>query len=184
MESIVRIIDHVNKLMESIVRIIDGVNNWIGKVIAWIIVLLAMVVILEVGLRYYLNISTQWVYDVSWMLFSTFFLLGGGYTMVHKRHVRIDLLYSMLPKRGQAIHEIVFFAVMFLPTISIIGTRTVRYAAAAWRTGQALSTTVWDFPAAPIRTVIPVAFFLLLMQGIAEILRNVLVLTRKEQTND
>jgi TRAP-type mannitol/chloroaromatic compound transport system permease small subunit len=113
-----------------------------------------------------------------------FFLLGGGYTMVHKRHVRIDLLYSMLPKRGQAIYELFFFIVMFLPTMAVIGLRSVDYAAAAWETGQSLSTTVWTFPAAPIRTVIPIAFFLLFMQGIAEVLRNILILTGKERNDD
>jgi TRAP-type mannitol/chloroaromatic compound transport system permease small subunit len=170
--------------METTIRVIDSVNDRLGRLAAWIVVPLAVIVLLEITLRYFANNPTIWVYDVSWMLFSVFFLLGGGYTMVHKRHVRIDLLYSMLPKRGQAIYELFFFIVMFLPTMAVIGLRSVDYAAAAWETGQSLSTTVWTFPAAPIRTVIPIAFFLLFMQGIAEVLRNILILTGKERNDD
>lgn len=170
--------------METTIRVIDSVNDRLGKLAAWIVVPLTVIVLLEIGLRYFANQPTIWVYDVSWMLFSVFFLLGGGFTMVHKRHVRIDLLYSMLPKRGQAIYELFFFVVMFLPTMGIIGLRAVEYAGQAWQSGQSLSTTVWTFPAAPIRTVIPLAFFLLFMQGIAEVLRNVLILMRKEQNDD
>ena len=170
--------------METAMRVIDSVNDRLGKIAAWIVVPLAIIVLFEITTRYFLNQPTIWVYDVSWMLFSVFFLLGGGYAMVHKRHVRIDLLYSFLPKRGQAIYELFFFVVMFLPTMGVMGARGIIYAAAAWESGQSLSTTIWTFPAAPIRTVIPLAFFLLFMQGIAEVLRNVLILTGKEQNDD
>jgi TRAP-type mannitol/chloroaromatic compound transport system permease small subunit len=170
--------------METTIRVIDSVNDRLGKLAAWIVVPLTVIVLLEIAMRYFANNPTIWVYDVSWMLFSVFFLLGGGYTMVHKKHVRIDLLYSMLPRKGQAIYELFFFLVIFLPTMAVIGLRAIEYAAAAWETGQSLSTTVWTFPAAPIRTVMPLAFFLLFLQGIAEVLRNTLILIGKEQSDD
>lgn len=170
--------------METTIRVIDSVNDRLGRIAAWIVVPLTVIVLFEIALRYFLNMPTTWVYDVSWMLFSVFFLLGGGFAMVHKRHVRIDLLYSLLPKRGQAIYELFFFIVMFLPTMGILGIRSVEYAGRAWRTGQSLSTTVWSFPAAPIRTVIVLAFLLLFVQGIAEVLRNILIVMRKEQNDD
>jgi len=170
--------------METTIRVIDSVNDRLGKMAAWIVVPLTVIVLLEISMRYFANQPTIWVYDVSWMLFSVFFLLGGGFAMVHKRHVRIDLLYSMLPKRGQAIYELFFFIVMFLPTMGILGLRSVEYAGRAWNSGQSLSTTVWTFPAAPIRTVIVLAFLLLFVQGIAEVLRNLLIVMRKEQNDD
>ncbi len=170
--------------METVIRVIDSVNDRLGKLAAWIVIPLTVIVLLEITMRYFMNKPTVWVYDVSWMLFSLLFLLGGGYAMVHKRHVRIDLLYSLLPARGQAVYELFFFIVMFLPTIGILGWRSVEYAGRAWRTGQSLSTTVWSFPAAPIRTVITLAFLLLFLQGIAEVLRNILIVTRKEHNDD
>ncbi len=170
--------------METTIRVIDSVNDRLGKVAAWIVVPLTLIVLYDVFLRYFFNEPPVWVYDASWMLFSVFFLLGGGYAMVHKRHVRIDLLYSFLPKRGQAIYELFFFIVMFLPTTAILGLRAIEYAGRAWSSGQSLSTTIWTFPAAPIRTVIVLAFFLLFLQGIAEVLRNILIVIRKEQNDD
>lgn len=174
--------------MKRIIQVIDKFNLTIGSIAAWLAIPLTIVVGLEVGLRYFANNPTKWAYDTAWMVFSMYFLLGGGYTMAKKKHVRIDLLYGLLPGKAQTIYELVFFVVVFLPVVFILAFRSIEYAMNAWRTGQALSTTGWGFPAAPIRTFIPIAFFLLAIQGIAEVLRNIVKLidpnTEVETTNE
>ncbi len=159
--------------MKKIIQAIDKFNFTIGSIAAWLAIPLTIVVGLEVGLRYFANNPTKWAYDTAWMVFSMYFLLGGGYTMAKKKHVRIDLLYGLLPEKGKTIYDLVFFVILFMPVTLILAFRSTEYAMNAWRTGQALSTTGWGFPAAPIRTFIPIAFFLLAIQGVAEVLRNI-----------
>ncbi len=163
-------------MMKRIIDSIDRFNLFVGDIAAWLVIPLTIIVGIEVGLRYFANNPTKWAYDSAWMVFSMYFLLGGGYTMAKKKHVRIDLLYGLLPEKGQTIYELVFFIVLFLPVMLILALRSTEYAMNAWRTGQSLSTTGWSFPAAPIRTFIPVAFYLLAIQGVAEVLRNILKL--------
>ncbi len=170
--------------MKQIVRVIDQINLTVGTIASWAAIPLTVVVLIEVVLRYFFNNPTIWAFDTSWMLHSLFFLLGGGFTIVRKRHVRIDLLVGALPRKAQVIYELIFFAVVLVPLMLILGARSTGYALHAWRTGQAISSAIWVFPAAPIRTVIPVAFFLLALQGIAEVLRNLLLLIDPQEPED
>ena len=170
--------------MKRVVHVIDQINHWVGTIASWVAIPLTLVVLIEVVLRYFLNSPTIWAFDTSWMLHSVFFLLGGGFTMVRKRHVRIDVLFGVLPKKARVIYELIFFAAVLVPVMVILGVRSTEYALRAWRTGQALSSAIWLFPAAPIRTVIPVAFFLLALQGVGEILRNLLLLQDPRQSEE
>ena len=170
--------------MKRMVEIIDRINLTVGSVASWTAIPLTIVVLIEVLLRYFFNNPTIWAFDSSWMLHSLFFLLGGGFTMVRKRHVRIDLIFGALPRRVQLIYELVFFAVILVPVMTTLGIRSTDYALHAWRTGQAISSAIWVFPAAPIRTVMPIAFFLLALQGIGEVLRNLLLLIDPQQLED
>ena len=167
--------------------LIERMNLFIGRLASWIVIPLTVVVLIEVVLRYFANNPTIWAYDTSWMLYSVFFLLGGGYTMVRKKHVRIDLIFGALPKKAQIVYELCFFIIIFLPATSILCFRSTEYALRAWKTGQSISSAIWIFPVAPIRTVMPIAFFLLALQGIAEIIRNLLLLicpSKMEDSNE
>jgi len=156
----------------KILEMIERFNRFMGYLGAVFVIPLMLVVVYEVFMRYALNAPTEWVYDVSWMLFSTIFLMGGAYTMIENRHVRVDIIFSVLPRLVKIWHEILFLGVMFLPVIGILTYRGYIYAAMAWASGERLSTTMFVFPAAPVKTLIPLAFGMLFLQGIVEIVKN------------
>jgi len=143
-----------------------------GYLAASIVIPLTAVVVYEVFMRYVFNAPTYWVYDVSWMLFSAVFLLGGAYTMSENRHVRVDILYSSLPKKVQVWHDLLFLLVIFLPVIGILTYRGYLFAARAWISGERLSTTLFVFPAGPPKTLIPIGFGMLFLQGVIELVKN------------
>ncbi|MCD6364139.1 MAG: TRAP transporter small permease subunit [Synergistetes bacterium] len=153
-------------LIEKIVRIC-------GKGGAWLVIPLNAVVVYEVFIRYVLNSPTDWVYDTAWMLFSAMFLLGGGYTLQEKKHVRIDLVFNALPEKVRLVWELIFFAVMFLPIMAILFWKGLEYAMYAWSIGEKLSTTTWGFPSGPVKTMIPAGFLLLFLQGIVELVKTI-----------
>lgn len=157
----------------KIVKLIDKISEWTGALSAWIVIPLMVVVMIDVFQRHVLNAPTNWGYDVLWMLFSAQFLLGGAFTLLRNGHIRIDIVYGTLSERTKLIYDIVNILVVILPPTILLTWAGCLFAADAWGSGEKLSTTNWFFPAGPSKSLIPIGFFLLSLQCVAEILRNI-----------
>ena len=156
-----------------IVKVIDKFSEWTGALSAWIVIPLMLVVIYEVFQRHILNAPTRWGYDVLWMLFSAQFLLGGAFTLLRKGHIRIDIVYGVLSERSKLIYDVINTIVVILPPMVLFTWAGVAFAADAWLGGEKLSTTNWFFPSGPSKSLIPIAFFLLALQCVAEVIRDI-----------
>ena len=80
--------------VQSFLHAIDGLSTWVGKIFAWLIMVLMTVVCVEVFKRYILNAPTAWIFDLDNMLYGTLFMLCGAYALAQNAHVRGDFLYS------------------------------------------------------------------------------------------
>lgn len=165
----------------KVVKYIDKISEWTGSISALIIIPLTFVVIYEVVMRHFFNAPTRWGYDTLWMLYSAQFMIGGAYTLLRKGHIRIDIVYITLSPRGKLIFDVIVYAVVFLFTTVLFTWAGVRFAAEAWATNERLSTTNWFFPSGPSKTIIPIAFFLLSLQCLAELTRNISTLVKGKE---
>ena len=165
----------------KVLKYIDKISEWTGIFSVWIVIPLMVVVIYEVVMRHFFNAPTGWGYDTCWMLYSAQFMIGGAYTLLHKGHIRIDIVYNILSPRAKLIFDTVLYAVVVLFVMILFTWAGVKFAAYAWSAGEKLSTTNWFFPSGPSKTIIPVAFFLLGLQSLAELIRNILILMRGKQ---
>ena len=156
-----------------IVKLIDKISEWTGALSAWIVIPLMLVVIYEVFLRHILNAPTRWGYDVLWMIFSAQFLLGGAFTLLRKGHIRIDIVYGVLSEKAKLIYDIVNTLVIILPPTVLLTWAGIVFAGDAWSSGENLSTTNWFFPSGPSKSLIPIGFFLLALQCVAELIRDI-----------
>ena len=77
--------------MTKIIRVIDSISAWSGKIVCWLVLIFTIVLGYEVVMRYVFNAPTKWAFDISYMLGGTYFWLGEGYTLLKKKHVRIDI---------------------------------------------------------------------------------------------
>ncbi len=166
----------------KIVKAIDKISEWTGELAAWLVIPLVAVVIIDVFDRHVLNAPTKWGYDVLWMLYSAQFLIGGAFTLLRQGHIRIDIVYGILSDRQKKIYDLINCLVVILPPAALLSWAGFKYAAAAWASGEKLSTTNWFFPAAPSKSLIFIGFFLLALQCVAEILRNLNELKKGTQT--
>jgi TRAP-type mannitol/chloroaromatic compound transport system permease small subunit len=159
---------------------IDGISTWVGKLAAWLIVALMTVVCIEVFKRYFLNAPTAWIFDAENMLYGTLFMLAGAYTLAQNAHVRGDFLYSSMRPRTQAWLDLVLYLVFFIPGIAALVYAGYHYAGDSWRITEHSNVTADGPPVYPFKTVIPIAGALVLLQGVAEIVRCIVCIQTGE----
>jgi TRAP-type mannitol/chloroaromatic compound transport system permease small subunit len=156
----------------ALIRLADEVSTWTGKVAAWLIVALMLVVCVEVFKRYLLNAPTAWIYDVDNMMYGTLFMMCGAYTLAQGGHVRGDFLYGSMRPRLQASLDLALYIAFFLPGVVALVYAGWGYAQDSWRIGEH-SMTAGGPPVYHFKTIIPIAGVLVLLQGLAEIARCV-----------
>jgi TRAP-type mannitol/chloroaromatic compound transport system permease small subunit len=164
--------------IERVIRFIDKISLWSGKAVSWLVVVFTLVLGYEVVLRYAFNAPTKWAFDISYMLGGSYFLLGTPYTLLMKKHVRIDLFYVFFSPRKKAIVNIVFDLLFFFPLWGVLLYALTPYVYLSWITDERSMQGYWMPILYPFKTVMPVGVLLLLLQGIAEFLRSVQVLVR------
>ncbi len=164
------------------VAMIEWISRFTGSVAAWLIIPLLVVVVYEVVARHLFNAPSTWGYDTCWMLFAAQFLMGGAYTLLQKSHIRIDIVYNLLSERGKLIFDLIIYLVVFLVPAVLFTWAGIHFAADAFASDERLSTTNWFFPSGPPKSLIPIGFFLLVLQCIAEIIRSIKDLAERRET--
>jgi TRAP-type mannitol/chloroaromatic compound transport system permease small subunit len=166
--------------VQRFLYVIDGISTWVGKVAAWLIILLMTVVCVEVFKRYIMNMPTAWIFDADNIVYGTLFMLCGAYTLAQNAHVRGDFLYSSMRPRLQAGLDLALYVVFFLPGIAALIYAGADYAGDSWRIAEHSNVTADGPPVYHFKTVIPVAGVLVMLQGIAEVVRCVVCLKTGE----
>ena len=154
----------------------DHVSTWAGKAAAWLIIVLTAAVCIEVFKRYLLNAPTAWAFDADYMLYGTLFMLCGAYTLAEDAHVRGDFLYSSMKPRLQAGLDLALYIVFFLPGVVALSYAGWDFAHASWVIDEHVNDTANGPSVYQFKTVIPIAGTLILLQGLAEIVRCVVCL--------
>ena len=157
--------------MTSLIHTIESLSIWIGRAFGWCILILTLSVSYEVFVRYVLNAPTVWVFDMMVQMYGALFLMAGPYALAQDSHVRGDVLYRLFPVRWQARVDFVLYVLFFFPGMLALFWFGWEIAADSWRYKE----VSWNSPARIqiyfFKTLIPVAGGLLILQGIAEILR-------------
>jgi TRAP-type mannitol/chloroaromatic compound transport system permease small subunit len=162
--------------VQHFLNTVDTVSAWVGRTAAWLIVALMTLVCIEVFKRYVLNMPTAWIFDASYMFYGTLFMLAGAYALAQNAHVRGDFVYSSMRPRTQAALDLALYILFFLPGIVALAYAGYDYAALSWRIGEHSNVTAEGPPVYHFKSVIPLAGALLLLQGLAEILRCIVCL--------
>jgi TRAP-type mannitol/chloroaromatic compound transport system permease small subunit len=157
--------------VQRLLHIADRVSTWAGKVAAWLIVVLMTVVCVEVFKRYLLNAPTAWIYDLNNMVYGTLFMMCGAYTLAQNGHVRGDFLYSSFRPRTQATLDLILYIAFFVPGIVALIYAGWEYAGESWRIREHSNVTANGPPVYQFKAIIPLAGGLVMLQGLAEIMR-------------
>ena len=157
--------------MLKFIEVADAISAWFGKAFAWCILIMALGVGYEVFVRYVLRSPTSWAFDLSYMIYGALFMMGGAYALARDSHVRADFLYRLWRPRTQARVELVLYFLFFFPGILALIVSGWKYAGRSWRYLEVSVMSPANVPIFQFKAVIVAAGILLLIQGIAQVLR-------------
>lgn len=159
-------------MVKKYVFYIEKMSDYSGKIACWIIVPLVLGTVYDVIMRYYFHAPTKWAYEMTWMEYGALFMLGGAYGLLHGLHVRVDVLYNKYPKRVQAWFDTLLYLFIFIPLYCILIKYSISFAVHSWVIWEHSSISYWQPPVYPIKTVMPVVFILMFLQGVSEFIKK------------
>jgi len=166
--------------MQKFIDTVDSITAWVGKAFAWCILILTFGVGYEVFVRYVLRNPTSWAFDISYMMYGTLFMMAGAYALSRDSHVRGDVFYRLWKPKTQARLEFVLYFLFFFPGVLALIVAGLDYAGESWRYKEVSVMSPAGIPIFQFKLIIPIAGFLLLIQGIAQCCRCILCMKTGE----
>lgn len=161
---------------------IDGLNEWIGNMVAWLTLAMAVVMFLTVILRYVFDAGWIWMQESVFFMHGTLFMVAGGFTLKHEQHVRIDIIYARLSQRKKAAITLLGTIFLLFPTCFVIFYYAFPYVSDSWSVLEG-SMEAGGLPGIfLLKTIILVFPTLVGLQGLAKALRAILTLTHSSET--
>ncbi len=159
-------------ILRRVLRTIDRISETAGQVGKWFALVLVVVASFDAIARHFFNAPTIWAYDTITMAGGTIYLLGASYNYLHDAHTRVDVVYQYLSDRKKAIFNVVFSVILFFPMMIAMLYMATKWAIRAWTINEVLFNSFWYPPAGPYRTIFALGLFLLVLQGLANFIRD------------
>ncbi len=156
----------------SFSRFIDALNEKIGLAISWALLLAVLICSGNALVRYTLNTSSNAWLEIQWYLFGAIFLLASSYTLKRNEHVRIDVVVGRFSKRTQVWVDVFGFIFFLLPATLLSLYFAVPFAYESIR-NQEVSSNAGGLIIWPAKTLIPLGFLLLSLQGLSELIKRI-----------
>jgi TRAP-type mannitol/chloroaromatic compound transport system permease small subunit len=156
----------------KLARMIDAINERIGKIIVWLVLVSVLISAGNAVMRKAFDISSNAFLEIQWYLFSAIFLLGASWTLLRNEHIRIDVLSSHLSSRAQNWIDVFGIVFFLLPMAVIIMWLSWPVFTLAYTSGE-MSSNPGGLIRWPVRLLVPVGFFLLVLQGLSELIKRV-----------
>ncbi len=157
---------------------IDTITGWVGHFVCYWSAIAVFVYYYEVLARYVFNSPTNWAHESMFLMFGMQYLLAGAYTLREDGHVRVDVIYLMLSDRTKAMIDILTstFFFLFSGTLLWTGWNFMMDSIEVWE----VSFTEWQIQYWPVKSTMALGAFLILLQGLAKLIKDVLIITGKE----
>jgi len=162
--------------MRRLLLTIDKISTTVGQTFSWLIVGLTFMMTYEIFSRRFFDAPHAWSFDAQLQMYGIMFMMGGAYTLAKSGHVRGDVLYGFFSPRVQAGLDLTLYVFFFIPGTVALAYAGYIYAGESWYILERSTVMIDGPPVYTFKTFIPIAGALLLMQGVAEMIRCVLCL--------
>jgi TRAP-type mannitol/chloroaromatic compound transport system permease small subunit len=158
--------------MQKYLRIADQISEYSGRIFVWLAVPLTAVVVYEVISRRFLGTPHVWATEVIDFIYGSHFMLVAAYTFLYNAHVNIDIIYQQFSPRVRGVLDILGYMIFFFPFCLIVSYEGTIFAYTSWSIGETSESAALRIVPL-VKTVVPVTFLLLLIQGLANFIRAV-----------
>lgn len=165
------------QILERIVCLIDGLTDKTGRLVGWLTTLMVLVVFYDTVMRYAFNKGNVALQELEWHLFSIVFLIGAAYTLKEGGHVRVDLIFVNLSEKTKAWIDFLGVFIFLIPFCVVVILSTKGFILNSWAVKE-ISPDPGGLPARYLlKSMIPLGFFLLIVQGLSEAIKKFMVIT-------
>lgn len=165
--------------MQLVISFIDVMNRWIGRTVSWLTLIMVLLTSYLVIMRYVFSVNSIALQDVVSYLNATVAMLGTAYVLGINGHVRVDILYRNFSPKGKAVADIFGTLFLLLPFMVLFLYFSWGYAGNSWKYHEGSSQAGGLGYVYLLKSLLPAFAILMIVQGIAELLRNILVLMGK-----
>jgi TRAP-type mannitol/chloroaromatic compound transport system permease small subunit len=165
----------VNALL-AFSRSVDRLNEAVGKSTIWLILIVVVISAGNAVFRYAFDWSSNGLLEIQWYMFSAIFLLCAGYVLYKNEHIRIDVIAGRMSPRAQNWIDVFGIVAFLLPMVVLTMYLSWAVFMNAWVSGET-SPNPGGLVRWPVRLLLPVGFFLLLLQGLSELVKRFAFLT-------
>lgn len=160
-------------------RVIDWFSEQSGVFVAFWTVNAVCFYFYEVVMRYFFNMPTIWVHEASYLLLGMQYLMAGAYALLHGAHVRVDIVYNLLPPRGRVGMDIFTSMFFFIFTLALTGTAWTFFID-SWRMNE-ITVETWSIQYWPVKGVMLLGSLLILLAGVSKLIKDIRLYVRMGQ---
>ncbi|MBF0258388.1 MAG: TRAP transporter small permease subunit [Desulfamplus sp.] len=165
------------EILKYYIKIMDAFSEKTGTVVSWLSTMLVIAVFYDVIMRYVFRNGSIAIQELQWHIFSVIFLLGAAFTLKRDGHVRVDIIYTKMHRKTKAWVDFFGTLVFLIPFSIIIIYSTKMFIMGSWVVRE-ISPDPGGLPFRYIlKAMIPTGFVLLILQGISEAFKNLLIIT-------
>ncbi len=157
--------------MLKLARAVTRLNIWIGKIAAWLIVPIFVLLMADVIMGYLVGSAAIWTAEFAQLIFGAYAVIAGGYLLVERAHVNVDIIYGKFSRANKAVVDLAtsFLFFLFLAVLIWQGVDMAWDSAAKFER----SSSLWNPHIWPVKVVIPIAAVLLLLQGFVRLASDI-----------
>ncbi|WP_028308741.1 TRAP transporter small permease subunit [Desulfitibacter alkalitolerans] len=167
--------------MKSILHIVDLINEWLGRLMAVVVVAAVFIITYGVVMRYVFKNPIPVVFELTIYPLAAVYALSAGYALLHNAHVNVEAVTQRLSPKNRQILAIITFPVFVLFCLALMwgGYQW------AWKSYLMNETTgsAWGLTLYPFKFALPIGATLLLLQGIVKLIRDMHLLTQDPKGN-
>ncbi len=157
---------------------IDKINGFVGEFVSYWAVIAVFTYYYEVLTRYVFNSPTNWAHESMFLMFGMQYMLAGAFTYREDGHIRVDVLYLYFPDRLRALVDVITSIFFFIFAVALLWTGWI-FAADAIQVWE-VSFTEWAIQYWPVKMTMALGAFLLIMQGLSKLCKDIVILTGKQ----
>ena len=169
----------MKSLFTKMLGVIDAINEKAGRGLGFLIYPGILIIVIEVILRYGFGRPTVWAHGYSQRIFAVYFILIGAYTLLHKGHVRMDLVYSRHSLKGRFFMDLLGTVLLGAWCVVLLWKGSLFF----WTsfTIREVDEAVLGAPVYPVKFFIPVGVFFLMLQWLADLSRTIAAVRKGER---